>query len=73
MKFLKLVFFNKEGEFSWRKAMTASVTFAFVFSVIAFLFGKPELPTAYTTVIGLVFAFYFTKDTFKSIKLANKE
>ena len=55
-------FITKDGEFSWRKALTALTAVLFCGAVISFLFGAPELPQSYILIISGVFAFYFLKN-----------
>jgi hypothetical protein len=59
------VFKELDGTFSWRKGLTALIGFIYVFAVIGYLFGLPELPKSYQWIISGVFTFYFTKELFK--------
>ena len=68
MELLKVLFF-KDGEFSWRKALTAITAFVFAFVVIGFEFGMKEIPMSYQAIISGVFGFYFLKDVFNKVKL----
>ena len=56
--------FFDQGEFSWRKAMTGSITVIFCYACIGFLHkhNYDVLPTAYLWIIAGVFAAYFGKD-----------
>ena len=56
------MFKDKNGEFSWRKALTCIAGFAFLFSVIMYIFGYPEIPATCQGIIGGVFGAYFFKD-----------
>lgn len=62
------MFLEKDGTFSWRKGLTAIVSFIFAFACIAFLFGCPELPQSYQIIIGGVFTFYFAKNVIRKEK-----
>lgn len=56
------IFQEKDGSFSWRKALTGIVGFCFLFSVVMFTFGFPEIPATYQAIITGVFGAYFLKD-----------
>lgn len=56
--------FYDENQFSWRKGMTAVVTFVFAYACIGFL-NKNNfvvLPQQYIWIIVLIFVAYFGKD-----------
>ncbi len=57
-------FFDADESFSWKKGMTAAVTFIFVYAAIGFLNHNnfKALPTSYQWIIAAVFAAYFGKD-----------
>ena len=63
------LFKENNGEFSWRKIMTAGALVCFMFSVVGFLFGLPELPGSYQAIITGVFGFYFMKSFFRNVKI----
>lgn len=56
------MFEEKGGGFSWRKGLTCIAGFCFLFSVIMYIFGYPELPSTYQAIITGVFGAYFLKD-----------
>ncbi|MFA5724153.1 MAG: hypothetical protein WC979_07905 [Candidatus Pacearchaeota archaeon] len=64
LKILLSPFFDKDDTFSWKKCMTAAVTFCFIYAVIGFLnkHNFDVLPTKYLYVIFGVFIAYFGKD-----------
>lgn len=70
MEFLKVLFF-KEGEFSWRKALTALTALTFVTACVGFLIAHKfiELPMSYQIIIGGVFTFYFGKSLIEGKKI----
>jgi len=60
------MFQDTNGEFSWRKALTAIAGFCFLFSVIMYTFGFPEIPATYQAIITGVFGAYFFKDRLRN-------
>lgn len=69
MELLKLLFF-KEGEFSWRKALTAITALTFFIASVGYLvFSWNELPKSYQVIIAGVFTFYFGKDLISNKKI----
>ncbi len=62
------IFQEKDGSFSWRKALTCVAGFCFLFSVVMYIAGFPELPTTYQGIITAVFAAYFLKDKLRAQK-----
>lgn len=65
---MKNMLTDTRGNFSWRKALTASCAVVFVIAAAGYLaFGWRELPAAYTSVIAGVFAFYFTRHAYDKI------
>ena len=62
-----------DGSYSWRKILTAIVAFIFAFANLGYLFGLPELPTGYQSIIAGVFTFYFVKSVLRNIKIGTKE
>ena len=56
------MFKDTNGEFSWRKALTCIAGFCFLFSVVMYIIGFPEIPTTYQAIITGVFAAYFLKN-----------
>lgn len=62
------IFQDKDGEFSWRKALTCIVGFCFLFSVVMYIVGFPELPVTYQAIITAVFAAYFLKNKLRGSK-----
>ena len=66
--------FTDGGEFSWRKAMTAGCLLIFMTAQLGYLIAtdfKVELPTAYWSLDGGVFAFYFFKKALGDIRISN--
>jgi len=57
-------FFDSNEVFSWRKGMTAVVTFVFAYACIGFLnkHNFEPLPGEYVYLIVLIFVAYFGKD-----------
>jgi hypothetical protein len=57
-------FFDTDESFSWKKGMTAAVTFVFVYATVGFLQHNDfdALPASYQWIIAAVFAAYFGKD-----------
>ena len=57
-------FFDSDELFSWKKGMTAVVTFVFAYACIGFLnkHNFEPLPNAYIYLIVLIFVAYFGKD-----------
>jgi hypothetical protein len=65
---MKNILTDFNGRFSWRKALTASCSIIFIIANIGYLaLGWKELPSAYTSVIAGVFAFYFTRHAYDKI------
>jgi cobalamin synthase len=65
---MKNMLTDARGNFSWRKALTASCAIIFVVATAGFLaFGWRELPSTYTSVIAGVFAFYFTRHAYDKL------
>lgn len=67
---------DTRGNFSWRKALTASCAVIFITANIGYLvMGWRELPATYTSVIAGVFAFYFTRHAYDKLggKTTSKE
>lgn len=62
------IFTEHNGEFSWRKALTCIAGFCFLFSVVMYIFGYPELSATYQGIITAVFAAYFLKDKLRGQK-----
>ena len=56
------IFSEKDGSFSWRKALTGTAALCFLFSVIMYIFGFKEIPPTYQAIITMVFVAYFVKD-----------
>jgi len=66
------VFFDPDGQFSWRKAMTAGCLLIFMVAQLGWLIStkfKVELPTAYWATDAMVFTAYFLKKTLGDIKI----
>jgi hypothetical protein len=61
------IFKEQNGEFSWRKALTATAGFCFLFCVIGYTFGLPEIPAAYQAIIAGVFGAYFLKNKLRGV------
>ena len=61
------LFKEKSGEFSWRKALTCIAGFCFLFSVVMYILGYPELPATYQAIITAVFGAYFLKDKLRTV------
>lgn len=59
------IFEDKDGTFSFRKLMTAGVLVIFMYSVVGYLHGLPEIPQSYQLIVAGVFAFYFGKEMLK--------
>jgi hypothetical protein len=67
------MFKEKDGTFSWRKGLAFVTACVFVFSCVGYVFFEcRQLPIAYTSIIGGVFAFYFSKELFKKKSDGNK-
>jgi len=68
------IFRELNGEFSWRKGMTAVTVVIFVTANIGYLIAHKfaELPGSYQAIIGGVFVFYFGKRMFENLKLSQK-
>lgn len=65
---MKNLLTDTRGDFSWRKALTAACAVVFVTASVGYLaFDWKELPSAYTSVIAGVFAFYFTRHAYDKI------
>ena len=47
---------------SIRKALTILTALLFAYCVIAYLYGKPEIPVGYQGIMYMVWALYFTKN-----------
>lgn len=64
-------FKEKNGTFSWRKAMTLVSVILFAAAVMGYLITHNfnELPPSYTTIIAGVFVFYFGKRLLEGKKL----
>lgn len=60
------MFNEHNGDFSWRKALTCIAGFCFLFSVVMFIIGYPELPATYQAIITAVFGAYFLKDKLRT-------
>ena len=77
MEIIKLLFCEINGEFSWRKAMTALTSIAFSVAVIGNQITNDfeEMPVSYLSVIAGVFVFYFGKGLVegKRIELIDKK
>lgn len=69
---MKNFFSESNGDFSWRKGMTGTAVLLFVVSVLGYLVKHnfDELPGSYQLIIGGVFAFYFGKRFFETIKIS---
>lgn len=59
---LQIMFLEKNGEFSIRKALAVMSGLLFFIACIASLFQFPELPASYIGIIASVFLFYFAKN-----------
>lgn len=66
-----MTLFKENGEYSWRKIMTAQASICFTAAVIGNLIstGFDELPQSYLFIIGGVFVFYFGKRAFETLRL----
>lgn len=63
------IFQEKDGEFSWRKGLTCIAGFCFLFSLIMYILGFPEIPATYQGIITGVFGAYFFKDKLRTKSL----
>lgn len=59
---LKLIFLEKEGQFSVRKFLAMLSAIIFLGSCVVSLCGGSKLPMEYIMIISGVFVFYFTKN-----------
>jgi uncharacterized membrane protein len=68
---MKPFIFIENGEFSWRKGLTALTALLFAVAVIGFLVKHnfDELPGSYQAIIGGVFVFYFGKRFLETLSL----
>ena len=76
MKTTFFMFFGsdeRDDRLSWRKMLTAIAALAFIFSVIGFLYGLPELPREYQAIIAMVFTYYFVKKVIDNIQIGSKK
>ncbi len=60
--YMKKMFEEANGTFSWRKALTALSGLVFTAACIVNLSGGPVLDSQYLMIIAGVFTFYFFKD-----------
>jgi uncharacterized membrane protein len=67
------LFKETNGEYSWRKIMTASCVVIFLIASIGFLVKHnfDELPASYQAIVSGVFIFYFGKRFFENLKITN--
>ena len=62
LPYLKKMFEESDGSFSWRKVLTAQAGLMFVVSCIVNLWLGRVLDSQYLMIIAGVFTFYFFKD-----------
>jgi len=71
---MKNVLTDLRGNFSWRKALTATCGVIFLVACIGYLaFGWKELPVQYTSVLAGVFTFYFTRRFYDNVGSKTKQ
>lgn len=65
------VFKETNGEYSWRKILTAITAVVFAAACIGFLIthGFDELPGTYQGIIAGVFGFYFLKEPLRKLNV----
>ena len=76
MKTTFFMFFGsdeRDDRLSWRKMLTAIAAIAFIYSVIGFLHGLPEIPREYQAIIAMVFTYYFVKKVIDNIQIGSKK
>lgn len=69
-KCMSNVFKDRDGTYSVRKFGGYSAIILIIYLVISYTIAhgfKEEIPTAYVTVIGVIIAFYFAKDSIRNI------
>jgi hypothetical protein len=69
------LFKEKNGEYSWRKILTALIGACYAISHVGHSIDTnfSELPMSYIAIDGAVIMFYFSKDLMRNIKLTGSE
>ncbi len=69
-----MTLFKENGEFSWRKIMTAGALICFMTAQIGYLIANhfAELPMSYWSINAGIFAFYFGKQFLRGFEINKK-
>lgn len=69
------IFKENNGDFSWRKIMTAGALLVFMVACLGYLIKHDfdELPNSYQLIVAGVFTFYFAKNLINKAKITTND